>query len=64
LVFFILSVLMLRIQIVMKKNFPRKKRNIKREIRNKIKEKSSRKSCTQKKKIVRHLIRIMIMTVT
>jgi hypothetical protein len=54
---------MLRIQIVMKKKFPRKKRNIKRETRNELNEKSSRKSSTQEK-IVPHLMRIIIVTVT
>jgi hypothetical protein len=54
---------MLRIYIVMKKNFPRKKRNNRKETRNEIKEKSSRKYSTQKK-IVPHLMRIVKVIVT
>jgi hypothetical protein len=45
----------------MKKNFARKKRNIKRETRKEIKEKYSRKPLTQEKTIP-HVMKIMIMT--
>jgi hypothetical protein len=54
---------MLRIKIVMKKKFPRKKRNIKKETRKETKRNSSRKVSTQKK-IVPHQMRMMIVTVT
>jgi hypothetical protein len=49
---------MLRIEIVMNNNLPRKKRNIKRETRKKTKRNYSRKSSTQKKKVL-HLRRRM-----
>jgi hypothetical protein len=61
LVTLLVNVLMLRIHIVMKKKFPRKKRNIKRETGKEIKEKSSRKTSTRDKAFP-HMMKIMIAT--
>jgi hypothetical protein len=54
---------MLKSELVMKKNLPRKKRIIKRETREETRINSSRKVYTQRRKIPHHM-RMMIATVT